>query len=428
MNDARILIVARDRPTRGSLGDLDAALFNALPDPIVMMDEDRRILRCNARLLERVGRSEDQLTGRECHAALCGGGHPADVCPLGEALRENRSDPKPPRLSLWGRHYDLRSAPLIDRDGRPWGAIDILRDITEQVDLEARLRQTQKFESIGRLAAGIAHEINTPMQYVADNACFLRDTFHDMIDLLGRYRRLLEEVERGPAEPETLDGIRGALKRADVDYLAAEIPQAIEQSLAGVGRVVRIVRAMREFSHPGVPKKASIDLNRAVESAVEISRNEWKRIAEVRLELAPDLPPIDGYPGEVNQALLNLIINAAHAVGDVVAGDGSVKGLIRAVTRHVGDGVLVQIADTGSGIAPEIRDRIFDPFFTTKDPGKGTGQGLAIVRSIVEKHRGRVEFETELGKGTTFSLWLPLRSERAADASAGLNVLQESAF
>ena len=198
-------------------------------------------------------------------------------------------------------------------------------------------------------------------------------------------------------------------KDIDIDYLLEEVPQAIGQSLEGIERVTKIVRAMKNFSHPGVKEKAAVDINESIENTITICRNEWKYVAEMETDFDTNLPTVLCLPGEVNQVLLNLIINAAHAVAKVV-GDGSdTKGTIRISTSLDDDWVEIRIADNGCGIPDEIQSKVFDPFFTTKDVGKGTGQGLTIAHSvIVDKHGGTIDFQTQAGQGTTFIIRLPI--------------------
>jgi signal transduction histidine kinase len=194
--------------------------------------------------------------------------------------------------------------------------------------------------------------------------------------------------------------------------LKEEIPKALSQALSGVQRVARIVQAMKDFSHPGTESKTPIDLNRAIESTLTVCRNEWKYVAELETDLDASLPAVSCLPGEFNQVILNIVVNAAHAIADQ-AKDGE-KGVIRVTTRRVNDRVEIRISDTGTGIPESARGRVFDPFFTTKEVGKGTGQGLAIARSVVvDKHQGEIFFETEMGKGTTFIIRLPIEDNRS---------------
>jgi PAS domain S-box-containing protein len=304
------------------------------------------------------------------------------------------------------RFLGLRAFRLNTERGT--GILVIGADITERMRLEEHLRQAQKLESIGQLAAGIAHEINTPMQYIGDNVQFLRDAFQDLRLVLKNYERLLVEAKGNVLSGETVQAVSAAVSDTDVGYLLEEIPKAIEQTLEGVTRVSTLVDAMKDFSHPDAKEKIMLDLNRAIESTLTVARNEWKYVADMETDYDASLPMVPCLPGEFNQAILILIVNAAHAIADVIEKGGPEKGKIKVQTRNCPEWAEVRIQDTGSGIPASIRSRIFDPFFTTKEIGKGTGQGLAIARSvIVDKHGGTIHFETEEGKGTTFVIRLP---------------------
>jgi PAS domain S-box-containing protein len=282
-------------------------------------------------------------------------------------------------------------------------------DITERNQLREQLFQAQKLESVGQLAAGIAHEINTPTQYIGDNVRFMKDAFSDLKGLLSTYDRLLLAAKGNTLSSELIQETEEAAKRSDAAYLLEEIPKAIDQSLDGIGRVSTIVGAMKEFSHPSTKEQVPLDLNHAIESTITVARNEWKYVADLETDFDASLPPVPCQPGEFNQVILNLIVNAAHAIGDVVRQGGPDKGKITVQTRRCSEWAEIRIKDTGTGIPEKIRARIFDPFFTTKEVGKGTGQGLAIARSvIVDKHGGSLHFETEDQKGTTFIIRLPI--------------------
>ncbi|HYB21717.1 MAG TPA: ATP-binding protein, partial [Thermodesulfobacteriota bacterium] len=253
------------------------------------------------------------------------------------------------------------------------------------------------------------HEINTPTQYVGDNTRFLQDAFHDLDSLLDKYGEALEAIK----EKEEIKGLMKEVEeisgKIDLPYLKSEIPRAIQQTLEGVERVTKIVRAMKEFSHPGAKEKTLADINKAIENTITVSRNEWKYVADLVTDFDSSLPPVPCLLGELNQAILNMIINAAHAIADVVGDGAKDKGTIKVSTRRENGWVEVWISDTGTGIPEDIRTRIFDPFFTTKQVGKGTGQGLAIAHAVVvNKHGGSINLETEVGKGTTFIIRLPL--------------------
>ena len=285
-------------------------------------------------------------------------------------------------------------------------------DMTEQRRMEIQLRQSQKLESIGQMAAGIAHEINTPTQYIGDNMIFLDEAFRNLMAPFAQLQQVLDGVRAGSCAPGLLAEAQGAVDQADLDYLREEVPRAFTQSTEGLRRVARIVSAMKEFSHPGTSVKTPTDLNRAIESTALVCQGEWKYVADLDLDLAPELPPVPCLPDEVNQVILNLIINATHAIAEVLEAAGGGKGRIRITTRAEQDCVRIGVQDSGAGIPEAIRSRIFDPFFTTKPVGKGTGQGLAIAYAvIVKQHGGTISLDSEVGKGSTFTLRLPFHSQ-----------------
>ena len=283
----------------------------------------------------------------------------------------------------------------------------IAQDVTERNRLEIEVRHSQKLEAVGSLAAGVAHEINTPIQFVGDNARFLRDAYLDIHKVQEKYHRLQVAAANDDGLRALAEEVAETEKAVDIDYLMEEIPKAIAQSLDGVTRVATLVRAMKEFAHTDTKDKTAADINAALLSTLTVARNELKYVANVETELG-DLPLVVCNIGEVNQVFLNLLVNAAHAIGETTKGTDA-KGLIRIRTALEKDAVSISITDTGAGIPEEIREKIFDPFFTTKEIGRGTGQGLAIARSVVvERHGGTLTFASEVGKGTTFWVCLPL--------------------
>lgn len=284
--------------------------------------------------------------------------------------------------------------------------------------LEDQLVQAQKLESIGQLAAGVAHEINTPMQYVADNIRFLNESFDGLLRVVAAYADAADQTDDQTDIQTRLQNAAAVAEAADLTFLRAEIPSALSQSIEGINRIADIVRAMKGFSHPGTVAKEPAHLNEAIESTVIVSRHRWKYVADVQLDLAPDLPRVACHLGEINQVILNLIVNAADAIADVVGEASDRRGSIRISTRHDGEHAVITIADSGGGIPHEIKNRIFDPFFTTKGVGKGTGQGLAICHNtIVVRHAGRISVESTPGVGSSFTIHLPLQDPALAPDS-----------
>jgi signal transduction histidine kinase len=280
--------------------------------------------------------------------------------------------------------------------------------------LELERSQAQKLESVGRLAAGVAHEINTPVQFVSDNVQFVRASLPQIAAVIHAFRNLQQTVQSGGDVAGAESLAAAADKAADLDYIMENAPLAIESAIDGLGRIATIVRSMKEFAHPDQAAKSLADLNQAIRGTLVIAHNEYKYVAELDAQYG-ELPAVPCYLGEINQVILNLLVNAAHAISDVVKDTASL-GKLTVRTRLDGEAVEISIADTGTGIPEAARDKIFDPFFTTKEVGRGTGQGLAIARSvIVNKHGGTLRFETECGKGTTFIIRLPIDVQSDAD-------------
>ena len=270
--------------------------------------------------------------------------------------------------------------------------------------------QSEKLASVGQLAAGIAHEINTPVQFVGDNTRFLQESFEDLMGLVAVYQELGNAANEGKVPAELVDRARTLSEEVEVDYLAEEVPNAISQSLEGVERISKIVRSMKDFSHPGTDNLENVDLNNAIESTINVSRNEWKYVAEMVNEFDSTLPLVPCFLGELNQVILNMIVNAAHAIKDS-RNESDPLGTITISTKLADDDAEIRITDSGCGMAEEVSKRIFEPFFTTKGVGKGTGQGLAIAYAvIVDKHKGNISVISEPGKGSTFIIRLPMNA------------------
>jgi PAS domain S-box-containing protein len=387
---------------------------------ISLIAPDGRVVYHSPSCRKLLGKTEDDLSGASSFEFV----HPDDRDHLAATLRRDLEtgsshviELRNPRGDAVLRTIEAQAVPFRNAAGAIEGVLFVGRDVTERRMLELQLRHAQKLESIGGLAAGIAHEINTPTQYIGDNTVFVRDGFAELRKLVEAQARLLAAAEAGAITPELVAATRAVERATDTAYLFGEIPKAIAQTLEGVERTAKIVQAMRNFCHPGTEEKVPVNVNQSVEDALIICRNAWRYVADVVTHLETDLPPVPALPAEFNQVLINILINATHAIADVVGDGDKGKGTITVSTRRDGDWAEVRIHDTGPGIPDKIRSRIFDPFFTTKPVGKGTGQGLAIARSaVVDRHGGTLTFETAPGSGTTFIIRLPMQHAQAQAA------------
>ncbi|MEI9937817.1 MAG: ATP-binding protein [Pseudomonadota bacterium] len=293
--------------------------------------------------------------------------------------------------------------------GRVVGAVLVSQDVTELKRAQADSAGAQRLAAIGTLASGIAHEINTPIQFVNDSVHFLREASQHTLELVERLltvNRLALADAKGPELQQASLLAREAEEQSDLPYLLENVPAAFERCLDGLERVGTIVRSMKEFAHPSQHEMTPIDLNRTIQATFTIAAGEYKYVANLESDFG-ELPPVVCYPNEINQVVLNLIVNASHAIADVVK-EGN-KGTIKVQTRRDGDDVVISISDSGGGIPEDIAERVFDPFFTTKAVGKGTGQGLALAWAVVkEKHGGEIRFTSAPGQGTTFFIRLPI--------------------
>jgi len=302
-----------------------------------------------------------------------------------------------------------RAEPVADAHGAPVGLDGIMMDVTARRSMERHLERTQMLQSIGRLAAGIAHEINTPVQFIGDNVHFLSDSFSQVLGLVQQYQRLREGVASGAPDQSLIAQIAQAEQQADIAFLSTEIPKAIEQTTEGVKRVTAIVKAMRDFSHMDERRMGSADINRALESTLIVAHHQLKYVADVETHFDKSLPMVMCCVDDLNQVFVNLLVNAAHAIGDVVGKDATKRGRITVTTRKDGPNAVISFADTGTGIPREVQEHMFEPFFTTKGHDKGTGQGLLFVKTVVcNKHKGTLDCTTETGKGTTFTITIPI--------------------
>ena len=419
------------------IGDLSRALCSLIQS----LDSNERSLRDERALLESVistipfhvyWRNADlQITG--CNSAFAhwiGCEHPSDVIGKDESL----SDIIPSDLlSLFtedssilekghqilhderefARHdgstttIQVSKLPLVDDQGKLHGLLGGFVDITEIKKLQTQLHQAQKLESIGQLAAGIAHEINTPAQYVGDNTRFLQNEFTGLLKVIDQYAEHLNTEGPQISWEDRFRLIRATLEEVDYEFIREEIPQAITQSIEGIDRITGIVKAMKDFSHPGSESTEPADLNAAIQSTATVCSNRWKYVADIEYDLDPELGPVPCYLAEFNQVMLNLIVNAADAIESFTK-DSESKGLIKISTKESDGKAVISVVDNGGGMPESVLEKIFDPFFTTKVVGKGTGQGLSISHDVItNKHGGSIECSSEEGIGTTFVIQLP---------------------
>jgi PAS domain S-box-containing protein len=395
-------------------------LFEQAPVGMVRSEVGGPITQVNETFTRMMGYSADEIVGREPISFV----HPDERAAAAASLESLRTSDRRSSFATSRRylhksgetiHADVSVSVARDATGTPLFMLAVIEDVTEKRQLEMELRHAQKLESVGMLAAGIAHEINTPIQFVGDNAEFLRTGFMDLLALCERYRTLLGRFQ-AQMSAEDREALAQAEDGADFDYLREHAPAAFASTMDGVERVAKIVKAMKTFARQDGPEKAPADINLAVRSTLTVARNELKYVADVETDLAP-LPTLMCNVGDLNQVFLNLLLNAADAVRDAVGTSGA-RGTIRVRTLQQGSEIVIAVGDSGTGIPERIRGRIFEPFFTTKEVGRGSGQGLAISRAVVERHGGALTFDTEMGVGTTFYVRLPMGGSRGSSVQA----------
>jgi two-component system NtrC family sensor kinase len=404
---------AEMRKLNGALAaerDQFASMLAAAPVGIARVLFDGTLSTANPALANIVGYTRGELEGQEAITFVDSSKRPAVAALVAEMAAGERLQAEG-RLRLRHKggglvHTEYGAAVARDGQGVPQHIIIVVVDVTARRGLEVELRHAQKLESVGRLAAGIAHEINTPMQFIGDNVSFLRGAFQDLLELCVAYRQACDKADSEPLSGADQAALREAEEAADLDYVRDHIPRAVESTLMGARRVASIVQSMKSFAHSDRGELTVADLNAALRDTLTVASNELKYVADVETEFG-DLPLVPCCLSDLNQVFLNLLINAAHAIGDVVGRSGG-RGTIRVRTMVEGDQVVIAVSDTGTGIDERLRSRVFEPFFTTKPVGKGIGQGLAVARSVVDKHGGTLKFDTQPGRGTTFFIRLPL--------------------
>jgi PAS domain S-box-containing protein len=402
--EARLLAMKEDARRRELAEAERDAFFEGSPDLLGLIDASFQLVHCNAAWRRVLGLEKEQLSTQSFSRFL----HPDDK-ERTEAARAAllRGDSV---VDLETRYRDTQGRwHCFSWAVRPTGAGGFYcsaRDVTEQRTLQRELAQSQKLEAVGQLAAGVAHEINTPMQFVGDNVHFVDDAFGEVLRWVEQARVLLGKPELTAADRE---GLQALERGADLDFLLTEVPRALVETRDGVRRVGELVKALKEFAHPDKPEMTSADLNQAMERTLVLARGALRHVAHLKTAF-DDVPDVVCHVGLLNQVFLNLLVNAAHAIEDKQrrSGNGGM-GHITVATRTDGPWVVVSVGDSGCGIPEAIRERIFEPFFTTKEVGRGSGQGLPLIRSIVvDRHGGKVAFETEPDVGTTFHVWLPI--------------------
>jgi PAS domain S-box-containing protein len=394
---------------------------------IFAVDLKFKIIHINKAMLDRFNMTYQEALGHSCFFCVHDREEPLENCLHKQMLL----DGKPHVLALYekrlGGHFEITVVPYYGANGEIVGSVHIARDINDLIQaqqeregLQRRLILAQKLESVGQLAAGIAHEINTPSQFIGTNINFIEESFKESISITSLLLDFFESIKNNTVTENQIKSIDCAVKKFDWDYLKDEIPEAIRQSKEGLQRITSIVHAMKSFSHPGDISMTDADINQIIKTTVTVSRNEWKYVSVIETFLDPNLHPITCLVDEISQVILNLLINAAHAIEGKIGRNPELdKGIITVTTKQYVEYIEIRISDTGAGIPESIHGKIFDPFFTTKEIGKGTGQGLALAHDVIfTKHKGTITFESEVGVGTTFIIQLPV------NPVAGVNALK----
>jgi len=385
-------------------------ILESMPVGIALVGLDQRIRWVNPAALEMLKFSSlEEISGVPCNEILCQ--NQGCACQVLDNHIEVEKAEKMLRRRD-GSYLPVLKTVLKVQFENETVLLEAFIDVSKWKQLEAELYLARKLEAVGQLAAGIAHEINTPTQYVGDSVYFLKETFSDFGRLIAEYQRALSALKETGRKEVLVKEVSELEESVDLEYLLSNIPSAFDRCEDGITRISRIVSAMKEFAHPDQREKSPADINRALESTLIIARNEYKYVADIETDFE-EIPSVVCHIGDLNQVFLNLIVNSAHAISDIAKSSG-VKGKIHVSTRRSDDSVLISISDTGAGIPASIHERVFEPFFTTKPVGKGSGQGLAIARSIVvDKHGGSLTFDSKVGQGTTFTIRLPLTGKPA---------------
>ncbi len=402
--------------------------IDAMPEMIALLDLEQRIVRVNRPMATAMGLTPAEAIGIKCYSCMHSKKCPPDQCPHLQMLQDKQPHTVEIYEELFNCDLEVIVIPRLGPDGITLiGSIHIARDITarkkaeqEQKKLQSQMLHNQKLESVGQLASGIAHEIKAPLEHVGTNIEFLDEAIHDVRSLIDRLPILLKAKEENALTPQLFQDVRQAMHDIDWAYLSSAVSIAVQQSQDTVKRISSIVQEIEDFSQPAGKEMVLTNINSLVLTSIHVTTNEWEDVAEIETDLDANLPSIYCLSDELGQVILNMLMNAIHAISDKLGADPAGQtGTIGISTKHDGEWVELRISDTGIGIPEEIRQRIFDPFFTTKEVGKGTGQGLAIVHDVVVgKHQGNISLVSEVGVGTSFIIRLPQKRANAADGAA----------
>lgn len=410
--------IAGLRETLKQIGYQNQMMLNWVNGAVITVDREGRVSHANEAALRTLGWALEDFIGAHMHENIHhsqddGSEYPWEFCPVFAAIEDGSSHHVDGDV-FWHKNGSSFSAdyivcPIRDDNNEITGAVLTFRNLTEQRIQEAKRIHSMKLESIGELSAGIAHEINTPIQFIGNNISFLQESFAELVKMLRTYAKLREAVDGNETFNELVREIDQTAEEADLEYLLEEGDKAFEQTQHGVDRVTKLVLGLKGFARSGESdKKCAADINEIIANTLTVCQNAYKYVAELETSLDADLPMVPVLPGDISQVLVNLIVNAAHAIEEKrKAGDPLGKITITSSADKVA--LIISVEDTGGGIPEGLKERIFDPFFTTKEVGRGSGQGLAISRTIIhERHNGEIGFKSTVGKGTIFTIRLPL--------------------
>lgn len=384
---------------------------------VVTVTREGHILSANEKALDSLGWSIEELEGRQCHETFHhtlddGGEYPWDFSPIFAAI-EDGSSHNVTGDTFWKSNgmsfaVDYIVCPIRDDNNLISGATLIFRNLTEQRLKEVKHIHSMKLESIGELSAGIAHEINTPMQFIGNNISFLKESFDNLLELVQYYQKLKRDLPDNEQLRDLITNINRKEEEADIEFLMEDAPAAFDQTNQGVDRVTQLVLGLKGFSHSAESEtKTETDINEIIQNTLIVCNNAYKYVAVLTTNFGV-LPLVKVYRGDIGQVVLNLIVNAAQAIEDA-RNNAEEMGEITVTTNHEGEKIIITVSDSGSGIKESVRERIFDPFFTTKEVGRGSGQGLAISHTIIyDKHGGEMNVESALGEGSVFTVTLPV--------------------